>query len=54
MAPRHDIGLEVQAFPQLEAIGEPLGAPVIWKAWMKPQVALAKKSTLPSLPRGAS
>lgn len=49
MAPWHDISLEVQAFPQLEAIGEPLGAPVIWKARMKPQVALVEKHiALPS------
>lgn len=31
MAPRNNIGLEMQAFPQLEAIGESLSAPVIWK-----------------------
>lgn len=30
MVPSHDISLEMQAFPQLDTIGEPLGPPVIW------------------------
>lgn len=32
MALRGDIGLETEAVPKLEALGEPLPAPVIWKA----------------------
>lgn len=53
VAPRGNISLEVQAFPQLEAIGESLSAPVIWKGDPRPQVTL-DTSTLPSLPHGTS
>lgn len=40
MVPRSNISLEVQAFSKLEAIGEPLHAPVIWKVDSSLQVSL--------------
>lgn len=44
MVPRSNISLEMQAFPKLEAIGEPLSTPVIWKVDSSLQVNL---ETLP-------